>query len=115
MFKILRVPEKLFALVMWLVSLAFAAFLIGLGSKIVADLPRLEARVAIEDFVQPPGALAPLRAQIESGNTEQRQTQARLEQAQCLPVGAQRPRQLDRDPHRDHRPGAGPRGAAAHA
>jgi hypothetical protein len=81
MFKMLRVPEKLFALVMWLVSLAFAAFLIGLGGKVIADLPRLENRLTIEDFVQPPGALAPLRAQIDTAAKAQREAQAAIEQA----------------------------------
>lgn len=88
MFKFLRVPEKLFALVMWLVSLAFAAFLVGLGGKIVADLPRLDRQVAIEDFVQPPGALRPLRDEVTQREREQRDLTARAEQARLTLTSA---------------------------
>jgi hypothetical protein len=50
MFKGARVPEKLFRILMWLVSIVFAGFLIGLGSKILADSPRLDERLNIEQF-----------------------------------------------------------------
>ncbi|MEL6750862.1 MAG: hypothetical protein AAFO70_02135, partial [Pseudomonadota bacterium] len=47
----MRRPQQLFAIVMWGLSLLFAAALLGLGSLIIADLPRVGERVALEQFV----------------------------------------------------------------
>ena len=88
MFKFLRVPERLFAIVMALVSLAFAAFLIGLGSKVVADLPRLEHRVSIEQHVASPQALQALRTEVEQREREQRDVAARAGQARLVHTSA---------------------------
>ncbi|MES1163203.1 MAG: serine endopeptidase, partial [Rhizobacter sp.] len=79
--KWLRVPERLFALVMWLVSLAFAAFLIGLGGKIVADLPKLDRTLSIDEFVQPPGALAASRDEANAAGETLRAANTEREQA----------------------------------
>jgi hypothetical protein len=83
MFKALRMPANLFKLVMWLVSFVFAGFLIGLGGSIVADLPRLESTLELEQFADR-ARLEALRAQLsaqarDAREVAQQQERARLE------------------------------------
>ncbi len=80
MFKSLRVPERMFSVVMWLVSFVFAGFLIGLGGKIVADLPRIEADVGLDQFAD----RVPLeRARGEIAALEKRQAELANRRAQA--------------------------------
>jgi len=46
-----RQPQKVFTLTMWVLSLLFAACLVGLGSLVIRDLPRVEGTMQMEDFV----------------------------------------------------------------
>ncbi len=87
MFKSLRVPEKLFVFVMWLVSFIFAGFLIGLGGKVVADLPRLEHSLGIEQFADA-NALSSARAEIRKLNRTQQELADRHAQAQQAQTSA---------------------------
>lgn len=81
MLKKLLVPERLFRLVMWVVSLVFAGFLIGLGGRIIADLPRLETELTVEQFAEQT-PLANARGAIKTAIARERETNDRLEQAQ---------------------------------
>ncbi|KQO65865.1 serine endopeptidase [Methylobacterium sp. Leaf87] len=46
-----RLSERWFNFVLWLVALAFAVFLIGLGALVVGDLPQVEHRFTLEQFL----------------------------------------------------------------
>ena len=56
MSKALRLSEKWFQRGLWLVAFVFAAFLIGLGSTVVGDLPQVEKTLTQDDFIEQPAA-----------------------------------------------------------
>jgi hypothetical protein len=87
MFKALRVPERLFRLVMWVVSLAFAGFLVGLGGKIIGDLPKLESPLQVEQYADRT-ALAAARADIARLTKDEREIGDRQEQARLAQTAA---------------------------
>lgn len=60
MFKGARARERVFVGLMWLVSIVLAGFLIGLGSLVIGDLPRVETPVTIEQYMDP-GKIAAIR------------------------------------------------------
>ena len=65
MFKGARARERAFVGLMWLVSVVLAGFLIGLGSLVIGDLPRVEAPVRIELFMAP-GRTAANQSDLEA-------------------------------------------------
>ena len=96
MSKSLRLSEKWFRRGLWLVALVFASFLIGLGSTIVGDLPRVERTLTLDDFIDRPAA-EPLRQTIRtSQRTEQEATRER-EQAELALLAAQQASRTSRE------------------
>ncbi len=83
MLKFLRVPERLFAIAMWAVSLAFAGFLSGLGGRIIADLPKVTNNVTREDFMDA-RTVSSARIRRDSLNALSRERNAAQERARLL-------------------------------
>ena len=81
MSKSLRLSEKWFRRGLWLVALAFAWFLTGLGSTVVGDLPKVEQRHQLADFMDPDQRAA-ANAAILGARQAGKAAQDALEQAQ---------------------------------
>lgn len=80
MSKGLRLSEKWFRRGLWLVAIVFASFLIGLGGQIVDDLPKVERKLELDDFLDRPAAER-LRLQIKTQQKAAQEAQTALEQA----------------------------------
>jgi predicted RNA-binding Zn-ribbon protein involved in translation (DUF1610 family) len=81
MSKSLRLSEKWFNRVLWLIALVLAGFLIGLGNVIVGDLPQVDDAISRETFIDH-RAVDPLRLARDAAQREAQAAQAPLEQAE---------------------------------
>ena len=80
MSRALRWSEKWFRFGLWIVAVVFAGFLIGLGGNIVENLPRVEQRHTLEEFIDQRAA-APLREALKESTQVRLAAQERLDQA----------------------------------
>ena len=87
MSKALRLSEKWFRFGLWIVAFAFASFLIGLGGTIVANLPKVEQRYTLEDFIDKPAADT-LRGELRALQEKRQVAQDASDQAQLKLNGA---------------------------
>ncbi|UCV26841.1 zinc ribbon domain-containing protein [Ferribacterium limneticum] len=87
MSKALRWSEKWFRFGLWIVAFVFASFLIGLGGTIVQNLPKVEHRVTLEDFIDKPAAQT-LRAEVKAMQEKRQAAQDAHDQAQLKLNGA---------------------------
>jgi len=81
MSKALRLSEKWFQRGLWLVALAFAGFLIGLGGKVVDNMNLVEEPLSVEQFIDPrQGPVA--QAELDAAEKVMRDAGDALEQTQ---------------------------------
>lgn len=80
MIKGVRVPERVYGVVLWVVSVVFAGFLIGFGNLIIGDLPQVERSIAREQFADA-AASQKIRAEIRSISERRAVIDDRLEVA----------------------------------
>lgn len=96
MSKALRLSEKWFRRGLWLVAFVFASFLVGLGGTIVGDLPKVEQRQSLDDFMDAAQAKR-LRDAAKTAQVQARDAQQALEQAQLKHQVAQSDHRAARD------------------
>ena len=96
MSKSLRLSEKWFRRGLWLVALVFAGFLIGLGGTVVGDLPKIEQRLTVEDFIDKPAAER-LRGEAKASQRTGQQANEAREQARLKLRTAQADNQAARE------------------
>jgi predicted RNA-binding Zn-ribbon protein involved in translation (DUF1610 family) len=84
----IRLSEKWFNRALWLIALAFAFFLIGLGNAVVGDLPQVEADLRLEQFMAPEAG--PLEAQRAAAEKANRAAQDAFDQAELRRQGTAR-------------------------
>ncbi len=87
MSKALRWSEKWFRFGLWIVAFVFASFLIGLGGTIVDDLPKVEQRYTLDNFIEQPAAQN-LRAELKTLRDKRQVAQDAHDQAQLKHNGA---------------------------
>ena len=87
MSKALRLSEKWFRFGLWIVAFVFASFLIGLGGTIVQNLPKVEQRYTLDDFIDKPAA-ASLRGELRAMQEKRQAAQDAHDQAQLKLNGA---------------------------
>lgn len=99
MAKSLRLSEKWFQRALWLISGLFAIFLIGLGSLIVRDLPKVEAPLS-EDMFLNQKIVRPLKQRIKTLETESMSLDDAIETQRLLFSYAQKDTTQARDSFR---------------
>lgn len=88
MLKVLRVPERGFAIAMWVVSIALAGFLIGLGGRIIADLPGVPQTLTREQLMNP-AQVASARVRRDSLRQLQQDRTAEQDRDRLVAMAAQ--------------------------
>lgn len=77
----LRFSEKWFNRGLWVIAFLFAYFLIGLGGTIVGDLPKIESKLSMDDFLDK-GAKITLTNRLKVLKQEEEKLSDKIEQAQ---------------------------------
>ena len=88
MSKSLRLTEKWMRRGLWLVAIVFSGFLIGLGSTVVSDLPKVEKQLSLDDYMDAATSAA-VRGTIKKSEITERDAESALEQAQLKRKAAQ--------------------------